>query len=243
MIKIVVCDDDSFDIDITKKLVSKYIKCKKDKDIIVKYFNSPYDLVSDIREGKYYDIYLLDVIMTGIDSIDIGKEIRQNQEYATIIYLTESEEYALDSYKVNALQYLLKPIDKDCLYLALDNAMNQLDNKDKKIVIKTKTGINVLLLHQIVFAEYSEHAVNYCTVLGDSIKSVVTREPFAETIKVFLNDDSFLRCHKSFVINMKYIAKIGKKDFTTYEGVIIPISASLYSKAKNAYFDYLVRNK
>jgi DNA-binding LytR/AlgR family response regulator len=240
MIKIAICDDDALDLDTIEKILQKYISERKDFDITFESFNSSYDLISSIKEGKKYDIYLLDIIMVGIDGIDLGKEIRKYQEFTSIIYLSSSEEYALDSYKVTAMQYLIKPVDENLVFTTIDKAISQISSDENKLLIKTKNEFIAIPLHHIVYAEYSNHTINYHTYKKEIIKSSASRKPFCETIKSLLLDSRFMKCHNSFVINMKYICKLGVKDFITTEGSVIPISASLYVQAKNDYFNYLL---
>lgn len=243
MIKIVICDDDNFDIEATKNLLTKYVQNKKDNDFCIKCYNSPFDLMSSIKEGEVNDIYLLDIIMTGIDGIDIDKQIREYQEHASIIYITMSEEYALESYKVNALQYLVKPIEVSTLNEVLDIAVERIQSDDEKLAINTKKGTDIILLHQIVFAEYSEHKIKYYMATGEQIESVVMREPFSEMAQILLKDKRFFRCHNAFIINMKHVCKMRKNEFVTQDGATIPISSSLHVQAKNAYFEYLLGAK
>lgn len=242
MIKIVICDDDALDIENAKNLLAKYIAERKE-DISFELFNTPYDLLANIKEGKYYDIYLLDIMMAGLDGIELGKEIRKYQEYAFIIYLSVSEDYALESYQVTALQYLLKPIDEKSFFPALDKAIKQINHDESKITVRTKKGIAVIPLHQIIYAEYRNHSVKYHLAGSEDIVSIVTREPFSDTVKAILQDDRFIRCHQSFAINMKFVNKLDKKEFNTLDNSIIPISASLYAQTKNSYLNYLLRTR
>lgn len=242
MIKIVICDDDDSDIETAKKYLVKYIAERKE-DISFELFSSSCELFSNLKEGKYYDIYLLDIMMAGLDGIELGKEIRKYQEYAFIIYLSVSEDYALESYQVTALHYLLKPIEENLFFLALDKAFAQINHNESKITIRTKRGIAVLPIHQIVYAEYLNHSVKYHTATREDIISIVTREPFSETIKALMQDDRFSRCHQSFVVNMKYVKEIDKKEFYILDDSTVPISSSLYAHAKNSYLNYLLRTR
>lgn len=242
MIKVVICDDDDFDIETAKKYLVKYIAERKE-DIVFELFNSSCELLENLNEGKYYDIYLLDIMMAGLDGIELGKEIRKHQEHAFIIYLSVSEDYALESYQVTALHYLLKPIEEKAFFLALDKAFAQISHNESKITIRTKRGIAVLPVHQIVYAEYLNHSVKYHTAMREDIISIVTREPFSETIKALMQDDRFLRCHQSFVVNMKYVKEIDKKEFRILDGSTVPISSSLYAHTKNSYLNYLLRTR
>ena len=59
---------------------------------------------------EHYDIYLLDVVMPGLNGIELAKEIRSSDKAADIIFLTSSPEFAVESYTVKASNYLVKPV-------------------------------------------------------------------------------------------------------------------------------------
>ena len=92
-----------------------------------------------------YDIYILDVIMPQLNGIELGMNLREEGFDGKIIYLTSSQEYSLDAFRVRAFDYLIKPITKDAFHktvaeaIAIENSTNacmKLPEAERSIEIK-----------------------------------------------------------------------------------------------------------
>ena len=93
-------------------------------------FSSSAALLEHLRVRGTFDIYLLDVIMPGQNGIELGLSIREFDQGGRIIYLTASSDFAVDSYRAKASDYLLKPLDKSRLFQSLDNIIKSLELED-----------------------------------------------------------------------------------------------------------------
>ena len=96
MLKIAICDDDLPDLQRIYDLIAEYTKDHSELDISVTAFKSSDALLKQIGSQRYH-IYILDVMMDGLDGIEVGAAIRKTDESAAIIYLTVSPDYALAS--------------------------------------------------------------------------------------------------------------------------------------------------
>ena len=109
-----------------------------------------------------FDIYLLDVIMPGQNGIELGLNIRRFDQGGHIIYLTASPDFAVDSYRTKASDYLLKPLERDRLFQSLDGTLERLMRQRQAfITIKTRDGLRRLPLHSIVYGELIGRCVQY----------------------------------------------------------------------------------
>lgn len=241
LLRIAVCDDDVRELEETHNMITEYIKLHDEMDITVRKFQSAYDLLDCTDAGIRFDVYILDILMPHMNGIDVGLEIRKNDENCFIIYLTTSPEFALKSYQVSAYQYLLKPVDKDSLFHELEEIRKREEfESSRRISVKTKEGVHFIPLHRIVFAEYLSHRVVYHLLNDETITGSVSREPFHELIQPLLNDPRFICCHASFVVNMYCIESISQKDFRLTGGQSVPISARCYAHTKKQYLDFLL---
>ena len=87
----------------------------RDGSLTYDIFTNATDLLETIPV-HHFDLLLLDILMPGITGMDAAREIRQTNSTIPIIFLTSSSEYAVESYRVNAADYLLKPLDADKLF-------------------------------------------------------------------------------------------------------------------------------
>ena len=137
--KIAICDDDREEI----KRISSILKCyNKERKIQLEYniFSGGVEL-SSVAQRENYNIYILDIIMPVLNGIDLAREIREFDKVSPIIFLTSSPEFAVESYSVKAADYLVKPIDKERLFCALDEILEQRETEqDKFIIVKVMMG-------------------------------------------------------------------------------------------------------
>ena len=98
--------------------------------------------------------------MPGMGGIQLGVEIRQTDTTGKILYLTSSRDYAIVSYKAKASGYLLKPVQKDELFAALDDVTITIANrKEKSFIVKTSAGSIKLGFDSILYAELNNKVI------------------------------------------------------------------------------------
>ena len=99
---------------------------------------------------------ILDILMSEATGIDLGSQIQKSAENKVIIYITSTEEFALDAYEVRAARYLLKPVEQDKFFEAMDYALSYMEVRHDPIyLVKTKQGL-VSVSHSKI--EYVENA-------------------------------------------------------------------------------------
>lgn len=112
MIKVAFCDDDMSVLDEIERLLDQYCE-KQNREIRYASFQNSLELLAEIEKGMCFDVLFLDVIMPGMDGIHVAKEIRQYDNAVKIIFLTSSDEFAVQSYTVDAYFYQMKPIREE----------------------------------------------------------------------------------------------------------------------------------
>lgn len=117
--KIAICDDDRNELLQIQTLLDLYAQ-ERQMEFIVKEYHSSFELAS-AAANETFQIYLLDVLMPVLNGIDLAREIRLMDKAADILFLTSSPEFAVESYMVKASNYLLKPVQKEILFQALDD--------------------------------------------------------------------------------------------------------------------------
>ena len=109
MIRLAVCDDDPIFLSQAGELA----RCFLDTQKIPASVSCYPDAESLLEARAHCDIYLLDILMPGLDGIALAKELERRDQDFCVIYLTTSEEYALEAFSVDALQYLVKPVTEN----------------------------------------------------------------------------------------------------------------------------------
>ncbi len=237
MIKIAICDDDKHDLINISKLVEEYKEAPlTEHGISCSVYQSGADLIWDIEKGQVFDIFLLDIVMPLINGIHLAEEIRTMDKLSKILFLSSTSEYGVDSYKIDAFYYLLKPVKRDDLFAQLTRAIQEIIKEEHNhIIVKRGTGLTKIELSEIQYAEIVEHTIHLYLKEGELIKNFGT---MAQLESELLNDKRFIKPHRSYLLNMDCIASLSPKGISTIQGSHIPVSRSLYKEIKQAYIDY-----
>ncbi|OPJ59798.1 LytR/AlgR family response regulator transcription factor [Clostridium chromiireducens] len=237
MINIAICDDIIEELETISSYVSNNIK-ELDIPFKISSFSEGQDLLEHINSSKQnFDIIFLDVYMKFSNGIDIARRIRDFDKECKIIFITSSKEHAVDSYDVSALHYILKPINEEKLTNAIKIAIESLTKENKHFVIMNKKGNYRISYKDILYAESKARIVNIYLKSSEVISFYSKLEDFFQSLK----DERFLRCHKSFVVNMDYILKIENNCAFMCNNIIIPITSSNMTLIKEKYFNYLLK--
>jgi len=236
MLQIAVCDDNIEELSDIVQLINLY---RSAKNIYFDYsvFPNGFDLVSALEKGKRFDIYCLDIIMPGFTGIDVAKEIRAFDKTAPILFLTSSPEYALESYSVKAINYVLKPMTKEKLFFAFDDMLEQISVKkdDDVIIVKSNEGIQKILISNLVFAEVIGRNVLYHMLSGKVIKCT---EPFSSVCDNLLKYGCFIKTHRSYIVNMQYVDTIEERQVTLQTLSSVPVAQGKAREIKQQYLAY-----
>lgn len=237
--KIVICDDNREDLLKTEELLLKYREQHPGLDFELDKYLDAVLLYQKIQENAQADIYILDMMMDGKNGIDLGLEVRKTCGESEIIYITLSDDFALDAYGVRAGRYLLKPVKEKDFLEALDHAFSCIRaREDAFFLVKTKDGLESAAHSQIEYVESSSRALTVHLADGRHIRSIFIRKSFEDEVRSLVNDNSFVQVHKSFVIHLKYVWKLGQRSVVMKSGRAVPVSKSRMADVKREYLSY-----
>lgn len=241
--KITICDDSIKDLLHTEKLLLKYKSLYPDKDFELEKFSDPSRLYQRISAGKLTDIYILDMLMPRRTGIDIGNLIRTSGRESVIIYITSSEDYALDAYGVHAVRYLLKPIDENRLFEALDYSFSYAKLRvDSLCLIKTKAGLLQRPYSKIEYVENAGRKLEVHMTDGEILKSLFIRKSFEEETSEIVAQRNFLQIHKSFLVNLDYVKQLTTDSIIMESGKRLPVSRAKAANVKREYLLFVSGN-
>lgn len=234
--EITICDDSIKDLLDIEKILLKYKNQYPNKDFKLEKYSDPSRLYHKITKGELSDIYILDMLMPIRTGIDLGWQIRMAGSESVIIYITSSEDYALDAYEVHAVRYLLKPIAENKLFEALDYALSCTKSKtEPAYMIKTKNGLLSMAYSKIEFIENIGRKLEMHLSDGEILKSLFIRTSFEKEVQELTEDKNFMLIHKSFLINLNYVKQLTANSVTMNSGREIPVSRAKSSKVKREY--------
>ena len=232
--KIGICDDERCFIESVRHLVEEWAE-KHNIFVSIYEFTNGDDLIEE-HQKKQMDLIILDVIMPLFNGIETAKELRIKDQKVPIIFLTSSREYAVDSYDVHAFYYLMKPVKKELFLKVMDDFLANHEEKKETFFAKIPGGSCNITIDETVCLEAQNKQVIVYLANGTQIS---IRELFSDCAEVFTMEKGFFRCHRSYIVNMKYIEQFTKTQLTTKSGIKIPVSRNNYAAFKETYFSYM----
>jgi two-component system, LytTR family, response regulator len=243
--KVILVDDEKAALVILKhKLLSQ----QASKIEILAECNNAEDAIVAINSMKP-DLVFLDIEMPNLSGFDILSKL-QNTDFH-VIFATAHEEFVLQALRVNAIDYLLKPVDEDDLSLALSKVENKMktekepaDNITKLLGFfkATKTKLQVPTAEGTYFIPYEEIIRieadgSYSHIFAKSRKKITTSKPIGEFDFLDTDENEFMKVHKSTIINLNMVAKYKRGD----GGVAVMIDDVEVDIARRRKDDFLRR--
>ena len=231
MVNIVICENDKNDQEFVKDKVVEILD-----DLDIEYEIKVYNSGDDLLEGydKYTDIILLDIQMDGLDGMETARKIREFDDNVEIIFITSFVEYALEGYEVNAYRYLLKHVKDENLRTSLINCLNDRNFVKRSIVIKEGDTRIKISLKDIMYIEVQGNDITVHT-LKDTYRTKGTMSNFETEI----NSNMFVRCHKSYLVNLEYIKSIKRYTSILVNDEEVPLSRNKYKEIKDRFFEMI----
>ena len=236
MLQLALCDDSIDELSNMVKLINLY---RTSRNFSCEYavFSNGFDLLSALEKGKRFDIYYLDIIMPGFSGIDVAKEIRNFDKAAPILFFTSSPEYALESYSVKAINYVLKPISKDKFFFTFDEILERIkaEEKEDAIIVKSNMGIQKILISNLTFIEVIGRNVLYHLRSG---KVIECTESFSSVCDTLMKHGCFMKPHRSYLVNMQYVDNINNHQVILQTLSSIPVAQGKAKEIKQQYLNY-----
>ncbi|MDO4328291.1 MAG: LytTR family DNA-binding domain-containing protein [Lachnospiraceae bacterium] len=198
MFRIAIVEDNAHDAARLKKYLMQYAKEKEQKFTILE-FSDGEDITTDYTAD--YDLILLDIEMKFMNGMKAAEKIRKMDQDVVIIFITNTPQYAIQGYKVNALDYILKPISYFSFSESMNKALKRVKRTEKEyIVISTKGGKMKVDVSQICYVEVLDHTLIYHTTTGNFIGKGTLRD-----VEKQLNPKKFFICSRCCLVNLDYV--------------------------------------
>ncbi len=232
--KIAVCDDNQEELHRVASLLEDY-QAEKTVSISLRLFGSSVELAS-IAQQENFDLYLLDVLMPALNGMELAREIQTFNTAVPILFLTSSPEFAVESYTVHAVNYLLKPVSRESLFSALnDISAQQKADRKNYIIVKSNIGVRKILLSQLVYVEAHDRRVIYHLQNGGQVDCIAR---FSAIAGELLKNIEFIQPHRSYLVNMSYINIIGTMDMELQDHTVLPLAQRRVAEIKEYYLAY-----
>lgn len=238
MVNVAICEDESQDVERLILLLRKY-KAEYGIEMLIESYTDGEMLISEFC--NQYDIIFMDVVLgKGLDGIKTAKEIRKSDSSVAIIYTTCHDTYAINSYHVDASDYLIKPVTYIHLKRALQKAMTFVRLKKYSILIKNKNALFELSLYDVLYIEYELRVLKIYKVIGEMIELKGTLKSMLELDK----EDLLVKINKYQLVNRIWVYKCEEgKIYLKNKSDCLSVSRERWKGVKEIYIkDFHMRN-
>lgn len=234
MLSVAVCDDEMLDCcNIAKDI--KDILEEMGTTIIIRQFSSGKDLIQAIEN---FDIIFLDIMMCGMNGMKTAQFLREKAFDKILIFISSSREYVFEAYDVEAFQYLVKPVENSKLRRVLQRAVGKLEHDlGDFIIINKERQRKKLLLKDIYYFEIRGRIISVHGVEG-----TVDYYEQIGNLEEELRGKGFFRCHKSFLVNLKYVDSYNRQEIVLDTGDRIAIAKRRYEAFCREILEYMKRS-
>jgi len=230
---ILVCDDMKEDADRLAALIAL-----SGFEAQTAVFTCPRQALDYFLSGANIDVCFLDIIMPKMNGIKLAEKLRDNNFANNIVFLTTSNDFASQSYQVQAFDYLLKPLTGEKVNNIMSKLKKSWENADKAgLSVVTQGAAKFVLFRNISHVEVINHIV-YIKLLDKSIIKMYVA--FGKIEEQLLADSRFAKCHRSYIVNISEIMTMGNNELTMKNCSKIPISRS-YSQVKDKIVKWMFK--
>lgn len=224
MYKFAVCDDEPEMTEYISDKISEFFpgKCE------IKRYTNGKSLLADIR-SELFDAYFLDIGMPDMDGLELAGKIRGDNPFAKIVFVTNHTELAHMGYIYGAFRYVRKNDLERELCEAVLNLGQLFDLQNGHMNFKTATGEFTKVVKNIKYFEVHGHNV---TITCSDIEGQIQVQGTISEYEKRFGDMGFIRIHKSYLVNFKYIASVEKECVYLTDSKKLPLSRNRANDAK-----------
>ena len=230
-VQIGICDDSEEDLLLLAKALYSY-----DSSFQVSLYTDGESLLEDCLEKKrLFDILFLDIYMPELNGIDTARKIRTEMKDARIIFVSSSNEHYPEAYDVFAFNYILKPLNLERLNRVLDQVLSSIaTDRQQQISFNYKAKNYRINCIDILYIESRDKLIYFHMTDKTTLQCYAKLDDILEQ----LPDESFVRCHQSYVVNIFYVTEMGNQHFKI--GLtMISISKKYLKLSKDKYFAFI----
>lgn len=233
--KIAICDDEKYDLEKIEYLLKQELQKHSISIFEIDTYLSPSEFLWNNEKIMQYDVIFLDINMPQVNGIKVAEKIRELRHDVLLIFITAFLDYSLEGYRLDAIRFLIKDMLEIMMPECVETIIRKLALQAHKIEYRFVEGKKEVYVDSIVYIESQMHKLLF--FLNDSKNEPYSLYDKLDNIEEELFKYGFLRTHKSYLVNTKYIKKVSNYKVEIDSGIILPIPREKFQKVKERYYE------
>ncbi|MDE6221264.1 MAG: LytTR family DNA-binding domain-containing protein [Lachnospiraceae bacterium] len=232
--RIAICDDEEAQRLLLQKYVEEWAQ-ENSIHLATTLFASGESFWFAWEDDSAYDLLIFDIEMGQMSGMELAGVIRKKDEEIPILFVTGYDSYMAQGFEVAALHYLLKPLRKEKLFAVLDkfNKIRMRKEQEEKLLFRTELGPLSLPAAKIWYIEARAHQC----ILYMEDESRILCSSISEMVKQLCGRKEFVRCHRSYLVNVHHVSAIVKPELILDDKRRIPVSRSAEKEVNQAFIE------
>lgn len=236
MIRVGICDDEAAARDSLRLQLEKTDMFDRGDAQVVYEFSSGEGMVSWLsRHGGELDIIFLDVEMKELNGIEAAHRLREFDRSVMLVFLTGYSDFVFEGYKVDALDYMIKPASLDDVMRVMERAVKRLGETDRAVLLKNADGTFRIYKEEILYCQSRGRQTEVVLAGGRTLSFYKKLDEMEESL-----GKGFVRIHQRYLVNGGRVMQIGRESVTLEGDIVLPVSRSLRERATSSLVKYMI---
>ena len=218
MIRVAIIEDEAQQQRVLKDYLSRF-EAETGNICQVTCFSSGIDFLENYHSDQ--DLLLLDIEMPVMDGLAVARDIRKMDDSVLIIFVTNMAQYAIHGYEVDALDYMVKPVDYYPFAVRINRAARMVrENMGSSLLLPFEGEKRRIPVKDILYVEVQSHTLVFYTYHGKSVMTGTMKEVERQLARYH-----FARCNSCYLVNLRHVTGVRQEEVVV-EGSLLKISRS-----------------
>lgn len=236
-LRIAIVDDMKQDRSRLEKKLTEYFASPRQDGCTIRSYESGEAFLADFTAGTF-DIAFLDILMDGMNGIELSASIRAVDSKILLIFLTSSVEFALDAYPAHPFDYLIKPVTSASLAKVMTDVLRAIGKKDS--MLEVRAARDTLSVPYGAICSVVSHGHNVELHLSDK-KTIKSTSTFRSLSDILTKDPRFLPCNRGILVNMNHVLALDGDLIRMKDGSTFPIRVNGRSAVISQFSQFMLR--
>lgn len=233
-LKIAICDDEAFYLKKSAEVVRDNLEKAGIEDYVIDKYQSGEALLAMEEKLKEYQVLFLDIEMPNENGLQIAEKVQIMNPDVILVFVTSYINFAPASMRLSALRYVMKMELELYLPEAVRAVIQSLQLKNASLTYDFVEGTQKIWINNIYYIESKNHILEFNMANGE--KHVLYEK--LDCVEKEVSPYHFIRIHKSFLVNCRYIRSIENYRLTLCNGEILSVPRKRYQEVKELYYDW-----